>query len=1020
MFGRNWSRRNNANDPINGRDHLTGLYTLQAFALRAQDIIAHAGSERPAWAVLFLNIHDFRRYNRIYGYAEGDRLLQKFAAAAKDSIGDDIICRVAEDHFVILMQAREAEHILQVVQEKLHEASMDPSLLFRGGIYVMQNGDDVLESVDKAQAAAYSLRSDETDRPAICWFNRQLKQELERNRYISDYIEEAIRLGHIEAYYQPVMRTLTGRLCGAEVLSRWNSPAYGRMMPEQYIHVLEESHQIHLLDLAIVRRICSDYRREEDAGRPFPPVSFNLSRLDFELCDIFHEIDQIVEEYEMPKDMLRVELTESFLAEMTDNMRISMRRFQEAGYQIWMDDFGSGYSSLNVLKNFGYDAIKIDMEFLREFGPRAQKIVTSIVDMAKKLGIQTIAEGVETEEQLSFLRDIGCEKIQGYFYGKPQSFEQGIGQILSDEERTEPLRLRLYYDRVGRENLIDDRPIVLSEYVDEHFSAVYYNAAMIDLLERFDIRSKRMIGDMFGAYPRGELMSLRNAAVGLGPEDGWRAVSMVAKDQYLIFRMKCIAQAGTRRMFLCRTIGHEEMRDIHQTQEMDTILRALYNSCDEVYITDPEAGTVRTAVLRGEEQDPSEEEGITDQINTFVESRIYPEDAERYRRFTEEDTLYDRLMKNPKSLQTGFFRTKDPDGRYRWKLHAMMLRDRAGGRAFITVIMGVDEANLREITPIFSKILEDKGSDWRRLDAGRYAQGLPEIFTDPEVIRANAEFTNPEEQWTNLMVYSDLKLFWKDRDRRYVGATRAFLEFCNFSSIREIIGKTLEEIKWDVDIGLSVENEKYVLNTGNAVWMEPSQRFVRSRLHNIAINRFPMYRDGQIIGLMGYILDLSDIEDSGDNWINSIDTSSGSLNYGGIMAAANRYLETLSPVNADFAMVCVNIHGLHHYREKFGADYMDRLMRIIFEHLRDALSGLGTIGRLRDNQFLVLCRFSPEEMSDFCRRVHEEMADLRDFSGRQTAVYHSIGAAWYSETKDLEKCVSLARERSEKTGEENK
>ena len=1013
MFGFLQRRNRDDNDPSGGRDYLTGLYTLQAFDVRAREIMAHSGSERRSYALLFLNIHNFRRYNQYYGYAEGDRLLQKFAASARDGMGDDIICRVAEDHFVVLIQEREAGQIVQSLRDKLREASRDPMLQFRCGIYVLQWNDEILTSVDKAQAAAYSLRSEDPDQPSVCWYNQQLAQELERKNYISEYLPKAIKQEHIKVYYQPVVRTLTGQLCGAEALSRWDSPAYGRLMPDQYIRVLEESHQIHLLDLEIVKQVCRDYRREENAGRPFPPVSINLSRMDFELCNIFEEIDGLVAEYEMPRDMIHVELTESFLAEMNENVRGSMRRFQDAGYQIWMDDFGSGYSSLNVLKNFGYDALKIDMEFLREFGPRAQKILTSIVDMSKKLGIQTIAEGVETEEQLEFLKSIGCEKVQGYYFGRPQSFEQGLAQILADPDRTEPVQLRLYYDRVGRENLIDDRPIVLSEYVDEHFRAVYHNAAMIELLEKFDIRSNRIIGDVFANYPRGELLSLRNAAVELNPDDGWRSVSMVAKGQYLIFRMRCIVQAGSRRMFLCRAISQEERHDIGRTQEMDDILRAMYNSCDEVYITDPGGGTIRTLVLQGNEVEGSNSQDIADQTDRFLKERIYAEDAARYRLFIDGDTLYDRLLHSPRSLQIGFFRTKDPDGQYHWKLHMMMLRDRTGSRTYITTIISLEEQSLREITPIFTKLMSDKGDEWRQNDATRFAGNLPEIFTDPEVIHANAEFTNPEEQWTNLIVNSDLKLFWKDRNRRYVGATRAFLEFCNFPSIRDLIGKTLEEIKWDVDISMSVENEKYVLETGKSVWMEPGQRFVHSRIHNVAINRFPMYRNGRIIGIMGYILDLSDIEDTGDNWINSIDPLSGSLNYGGIMATANWYRETLSQTNTDFAMICVDIHGLTHYKEKYGTASMNGLMRIVYEHLRDVLHGMGTIGRLRDNQFLILCRFSREEAARFCRQVRREMSDLRDDSGRQAPVYHSIGAAWYSETEDLEKCIVQAKERAE-------
>lgn len=228
--------------------------------------------------------------------------------------------------------------------------------------------------------------------------------------------EEALSNGYIKAYFQPLTRTISGKVFGAEALARWDDPERGLIPPGEFIDSLEEHKLIHKLDLAMVENVCRFYQQNECKDMTF---SINLSRLDFVETDMFREITDILNRYNVPVNAIHLEITESTMLTNPENTQRLFEQFHKAGFSIWMDDFGSGYSSLNVLCDYPFDVLKIDMSLLRKFDVRSRKIISSIVNMSKAIGIHTLSEGVETEEQLAFLRDIGCEILQGYYFAKP-------------------------------------------------------------------------------------------------------------------------------------------------------------------------------------------------------------------------------------------------------------------------------------------------------------------------------------------------------------------------------------------------------------------------------------------------------------------------------------------------------------------------------------------------------------------------------------------------------------------------
>ena len=263
-------------------------------------------------------------------------------------------------------------------------------------------------------------------------------------QYIIDNIDTAIENGYIKVYYQPVIRVATGKVTGWEALARWDDPQKGLLNPGLFIDVLEKNNLIHKLDAHIIELVFADYRHVIERKGQLETCSINLSRLDFKLIDVFELIDNKRQEYGIPKEILRFEITESVMIDDPDFVKEQIDKFHAYGYTIWMDDFGSGYSSLNVLRKFDFDLIKIDMKFLHnlETDSHGKIMLYHLINMIKEMGMLTLAEGVETRDQYNLLKRLGCDGVQGFLFGRPLPTEQIRANIIqkglefeTDEER---------------------------------------------------------------------------------------------------------------------------------------------------------------------------------------------------------------------------------------------------------------------------------------------------------------------------------------------------------------------------------------------------------------------------------------------------------------------------------------------------------------------------------------------------------------------------------------------------------
>lgn len=411
-------------------DEVTGIANMNYFRGQAFDLMNKPDYKPSDYIYLYFDIENFKMLNQKYGFWEGNTFLKGFADLLKSIFDDAIIAHFSNDNFVVLTKDEKIKDKILLICKKMSEYQYDIKLGIKAGAYKPENKEVLpLIACDHARYACNSIKKNYN--LTYCIYDSAMALKFQKKQYIINNFDNAVKNEYIKVFYQPVVNAVTGKICGYEALARWDDPDFGFLSPVDFIETLEEYHQIHRLDMYIVDKVCRDIDDEKNTGRKVLPVSLNFSRLDFDSLNLAKEVGACLEKYNVDKSAIHIEVTESTLSEDDVKLKEELKSFRAQGYALWLDDFGSGYSGLNVLKEYDFDLIKIDMKFLSNFNgnTKAKQVLKNIINLAKDLGMQTLTEGVETQEAYDFLREIGCEKLQGYLFSKPITKSEIEAQI---------------------------------------------------------------------------------------------------------------------------------------------------------------------------------------------------------------------------------------------------------------------------------------------------------------------------------------------------------------------------------------------------------------------------------------------------------------------------------------------------------------------------------------------------------------------------------------------------------------
>jgi len=408
---------------------LTGLANRAQFMERLQDAIARAGRSGREVGVLFLDLDRFKNINDSLGHATGDELLKHIGGLCARSLREvDTVARLGGDEFIICLGDLGSAEEAGVVARRLladfakgfdiggHALHVDASI---GISLYPADGSDAHTLIRNADTAMYHAKDD--GRGTFHFFRPQMTERVKRRLALEMGLRTALERGEFELHYQPVVQVATGRLLGAEALVRWRHPERGLVSPAEFIPVAEDIGLIVPLGAWVLREACMQAANWSRLTGRAPFVAVNLSARQFREGSLVPTVRDALERAGLPAEQLELEITESILMQQSDSSVLILHELEELGTKLAIDDFGTGYSSLGYLKRFPVTTLKIDRAFVRDVCTDAddRAIVTAIMAMSKSLGLTITAEGVERPEQGALLRELGCDQVQGWLYGKP-------------------------------------------------------------------------------------------------------------------------------------------------------------------------------------------------------------------------------------------------------------------------------------------------------------------------------------------------------------------------------------------------------------------------------------------------------------------------------------------------------------------------------------------------------------------------------------------------------------------------
>ena len=481
---------NDDNIIVKDRDTITGLLVSRRFFERAKELIAE--KKDVEWCILSLDIEKFKLYNEWFGRAAGDFLLARIGAilGSKDNQFGGVSGYFGHDNFFIVMPYNMDDinalfdEIKVMISSTGHSFGFSPAF----GVAIVNDSDDLLDAFDRSNSAAAKAKTD--IRKRIYLYGPELQSSLEQEmRILADFME-ALHKDELTFFLQPQCRISSHKIVGVEALARWIKPNGEIISPAIFVPILEKYGFISDLDQYLWEKVCIWIREMLDKGIQLVPVSVNVSQADIFSMDILAFFEKMTKKYQIPPRLLKLEITESAYAETTSIISELVEKLRKKGFMVLMDDFGSGYSSLNMLSNLKVDAIKLDAMFLRmgeESRDKGIHILESVVNMAKIIGLPIIVEGVETKQQCDFLEDLGCRYIQGFYFYKSMPKEE-VEKLLSDitnvDERgfvvksNEQFRIREFLDKnVYSDSMLNNiiGAVAYYSWHDNHVDIIRFN-----------------------------------------------------------------------------------------------------------------------------------------------------------------------------------------------------------------------------------------------------------------------------------------------------------------------------------------------------------------------------------------------------------------------------------------------------------------------------------------------------------------------------------------------------------------
>ena len=724
----------------NNTDILTGLPSITYFREYSQKIIDDERERSKGLVFIHFDIKNFRAFNYVHGFDESDRLLVQVADTIAETFPEFCVSRCFNDRFVLIAYNSDIERRIKIVNNTVAFFKYSKGIVMKAGIYVVPNQAGLTSA--KAQECAEIACESVTDSDKIHFahYNKELGKREKLRKHIIESIDETTTQEYIKVYYQPIVHVFNRKICAYEALARWEDPEFGFLSPADFIGVLEDARLIHKLDVFILRKVCAQMRISIDYGFPIVPVSINLSALDFQMLNMPYLASEALRINNLPKNLLNIEITERALGENRQEIYGVLENFKSNGFEIWLDNFGSKYSSLNVLEEINFDLLKIDRRFLQNFHTkdRSSLILKNIMNMAKDLGIRTLMEGVEDEVVLEFLRQTGCEKAQGFLFGRPTPFEM----LNRSQEIHENLSERKYYNAIGRVNLLSQTPLktgwsaradhedfdvnlksvdgnfdfvlnglplAVTEFDGQRFKFLMSNSGFKDIFKYLGIGEKCSPDDVFNNFSLPFAIKIRSIVqqcIKTGEED---SCDFVTSEGFFSIRFRCIAYNSEKKLgALLAVIDYVSLdASVRRDERQEVTLKFLYTLYSRIDLIKYDGTEVENIYINSPRYIESFVKGSVEQsIKNFAEKNIHVEDRVKFEKFFDLSTLEQRIREGGGTPLIDYFRTRNELHNFTWQMYLLVPMIQHGEKYFLSCTRNVDAERTKRLPDIDNKGME--------------------------------------------------------------------------------------------------------------------------------------------------------------------------------------------------------------------------------------------------------------------------------------------------------------------------
>lgn len=991
----------NESEPL----HLA-LPSMRAFYQSAREQLEQewaAGQELKSCPVFF-NITNFRLYNASCGIEEGDHCLQQIAEILRKNFPGRLLTHLGADHFAVLAATSDVTERIESSCHDLQSLITNPNIELKAGIRYLNkplsNEALTLAFDNDAALACKSISKDATRHYAV--YTKEMGRIHQLQNYVRENLDKALASHHIKVYCQPIVRSLNGKVCSCEALARWDSPEYGLLSPALFIPTLEEARLIDRLDRYVVEQMARRLHSQLKQGQPVLPISINFSRLDFQLMDPVRLLEDTLTRYQLPRNLLYPEVTENALVLQDDSIRQGLCRFRKAGFKVWLDDFGSGYSSLNVLKDYHFHTLKLDMAFLHPFTKESRTILTAIVRMAKELGVHTLAEGVETREQAQFLRDIGCEKLQGYYFGRPLPAAECRPYCRDRNLSFETLPEAVLLDKAGLIDVSQSSPVAIVYDDSQTLQFLQANAGYLQALQSMGTRNVSDSNQFLSSLDFPMHQKFRRFADRARKSGQQETMTYVDNGQYMRVNLRTVAQVGhhcIHRAELYNISLDEEARD-RQSRHFDTLLRNIILTYEGVWYLDLEHKVLEIIVpLTADQQTGTVNGDIDGTFRHFTDYFVHPRDRQRFLAFVDRNRFHQRAAASQCSVVREPFRILRSNGNFEWLIITGLALPKSPKGDILFYITKLPVAHNKAMRPILLEMLQSNGITTKSFDTDR---------NDPS-----------STLWQTFLRYSREKVVWKDHSHRIMGASRAFSQWVGIPQ-KDLLGKTVEDLGICVNRQETYEADEEVLRIGHCLTNRVFHFVISHMPHRVQVDRFPLYQNDRITGIALCFHDLDEEENRPleDMHAAVTDEETGFLNYRGMVMAGLRYADTFRLYGDDYTATLIDVPEFDAIGLTYGQEFRRHLLQKVTGILTQYLPSTITISHIGSCCFLL---FQKSTQIAQLREAHVQMAnaihEIQQVDGFPCTLYMHYAIVRGSEARSLDSLLQLLIKRMRESEE---